>query len=77
MLPGKDTKTLADTLGLSQDNKGFFATKSKELSPISTDVEGIFVAGCAEGPKDIPDSIAQAEAAVGKIVNLSQGKNNE
>ncbi len=77
MLPGKDTKTLAETLGLSQDDKGFFATKSKELSPVATAVEGIFVAGCAEGPKDIPDSITQAEAAVGKIMNLIQGKNNE
>jgi heterodisulfide reductase subunit A len=70
LIPGSDTKSLAETLGISQDQKGFFATKTKELSPVATDKEGIFIAGCAEGPKDIPDSITQAGAAVGKILSL-------
>ena len=70
MVPRKDTGDIAKTLGIKQDNMGFFATQYGKLSPVDTEVEGIFVAGCAEGPKDIPESIAQAGAAVGKILNL-------
>jgi heterodisulfide reductase subunit A len=68
MIPGKDTEHLAKTLGISLDKQGFFSTQNQQLSPVMTEREGIFVIGCAEGPKDIPDSIAQAEAAVGKIL---------
>jgi len=70
MIPKKGTDTLAKVLGIKQDNKGFFSTQYGNLSPVETEVEGIFVVGCAEGPKDIPESIAQAGAAVGKILNL-------
>jgi heterodisulfide reductase subunit A len=68
MIPGKGTEQLAKTLGINLDKHGFFNTQNERLSPVSTEREGIFVIGCAEGPKDIPDSILQAEAAVGKIL---------
>lgn len=70
MIPGGDTESLAKTIGISLDKKGFFSTQSEKLSPVATAVDGIFVAGCAEGPKDIPGSIAQAEAAAGKILSI-------
>jgi heterodisulfide reductase subunit A len=68
MIPSRDTGKLAEVLGISQDKRGFFATRTDKLSPITTEKDGIYVAGCAEGPKDIPESIAQAEAAVGRIL---------
>ncbi|NOR11829.1 MAG: NAD(P)-binding protein [Candidatus Aminicenantes bacterium] len=68
MIPGKGTEQLAKTLGINLDKHGFFNTQNERLSPVSTEREGIFVIGCAEGPKDIPDSVLQAEAAVGKIL---------
>jgi heterodisulfide reductase subunit A len=70
MMPRADTQELAKRLGLKQDTRGFLATRQGELSPVETEVKGIFVIGCAEGPKDIPESIAQAEAAAGKILSL-------
>lgn len=72
MIPSKGMEDLAKTLGISLDKQGFFLSQNEQLSPVTTDKEGIFVVGCAEGPKDIPDSIAQAEAAVGKILATLQ-----
>jgi len=51
---------------------GFFSTQDQNLSPIDSEKEGIFIIGCAEGPKDIPDSVSQAEAAAGRILSLLQ-----
>jgi heterodisulfide reductase subunit A len=69
MIPGKGTAQLAKILGVSLDSRGFFATQNEQLSPVTTEKEGIFVTGCAESPKDIPESILQAEAAAGKILS--------
>jgi heterodisulfide reductase subunit A len=68
MIPRKETEHLAKILGISQDERGFFATHEERLSPITTEKEGVYITGCAEGPKDIPESIAQAEAAAGKVL---------
>lgn len=70
MIPRKDTESLAGILGIRRDKLGFLASRSENLSPVETDKEGIFVTGCAEGPKDIPESISQAQAAAGKILAL-------
>jgi len=72
MIPRKEAEHLAKILGIGRDDRGFFATQDERLSPVTTEKEGIFVTGCAEGPKDIPESIAQAEAAVGKILSSFQ-----
>ena len=68
LVPSEDTDKLAKTLGIPQDKHGFLSTQDEQLSPVLTEKEGIYVIGCAEGPKDIPESIAQAEAAAGKIL---------
>jgi heterodisulfide reductase subunit A len=68
MIPREETAKLAKILGIGLDERGFFATQNEQLSPVTTEKEGIYVTGCAEGPKDIPESIAQAEAAAGKIL---------
>ena len=69
MVPAKGAAEIAEILGIAQDDRGFFATNNNLLSPVTTEKEGIYVVGCAEGPKDIPESIAQAEAAVGNILS--------
>ena len=71
--PGVDSAKLAQILGIPQGDSGFFTEKEPDIdSSIDTVKEGIFVAGCAQGPKDIPDTVAQAEATVGKILSLSR-----
>ena len=68
--PRDDANKLAKVLGISQDEYGFFAEEHPEAGSVTTPKEGIFIAGCVQGPKDIQDSVAQSEAAVGKILSL-------
>ena len=49
-------------LGMESSTDRFYA-EAPGLDPILTGVEGIFLAGCAQGPKDIPDTVAQASGA--------------
>ncbi len=67
--PGEDTTELAAMLNIVQDEQGFFAEEHVKLSVISASLEGIFIAGCAQGPNDVYDSVSQAEAAAGKILS--------
>ncbi len=70
--PAVDSLELAEMLGIPQGDGGFFSEKEPDLDSVDTIREGIFVAGCAQGPKDIPDTVAQAEAAVGRLLSLSR-----
>jgi heterodisulfide reductase subunit A len=65
MVPAEGSKELAEVLGLSLDRYGFFAPEHDRISPASTRNRGIYVAGCASGPKDIPQSVLQGQAAAG------------
>jgi heterodisulfide reductase subunit A len=49
---------------------GFFMERHPKLGPVETNTEGIFVCGCAQGPKDLTDSVAQASGAAGKAATL-------
>jgi len=69
MVPRKDSWELASKLGISPDEYGFFDTVGS-LNSNETNVEGIFVAGACQGPKDIPDSIAHAGAAAEKAMEV-------
>ncbi len=48
---------------IRQSPDGFFQEAHPKLRPIDTQMDGIFLAGCCQGPKDIPDTVAQAKAA--------------
>jgi heterodisulfide reductase subunit A len=48
---------------LKTEDDGFVSVQNAHLDPVATSVDGIFVAGLLEGPKDIPDSVVQAGAA--------------
>lgn len=76
--PARDVPKLAEMLNITQDEKGFFAEAHVKLRPVATSLEGIFMAGCAQGPKDVYDSVIQAEAVAGEILSsLVPGKKLE
>ncbi len=66
-----DAEKVAQLLGISQSADRFFMEAHPKLRPVSTHVEGIFLAGCCQGPKDIPDTVAQASAAAAEVISLT------
>lgn len=68
----KSTIELSKILNIKLDKFGFIETKID--SPTETSVDGIFTAGVAEGPKDIPDTVAQASGAAAKAGALLSSK---
>ena len=75
MVPSEDTAKLAEMLNIPLDRTGFFKEIHEILNPVATPAEGVFIAGCALGPKNIPESIVQSQAASGKILaGLVPGK---
>jgi heterodisulfide reductase subunit A len=78
MIPSEDTSKLAGMLNIPLDKTGFFKEIHEILDPVSTPIEGVYIAGCALGPKNIPESIVQSQAASGKIFSsLIPGKKIE
>ncbi|MFX1569401.1 MAG: hydrogenase iron-sulfur subunit [Promethearchaeota archaeon] len=73
--PAEGTDELSKILNISQDPYGFLLEKHLKVNPSETLVNGIFIAGAIQGPKDIPSSIAQAESAASKAISLiTRGK---
>lgn len=68
VMPSQGNQKLANILNIDVDEHGFFLQKDVLLEPMKSTREGIFLAGCAQGPKDIPDSVAQASGAACKAV---------
>ncbi len=66
--PSRGSKELANRLGLGIDEYGF--CRSREFSPLETTKPGIFVTGAFQGPKDIPETVAQASGAMVKSASL-------
>ena len=62
---------------VGKGDDGFFRSPNPMLSPCLTDVEGVFVAGNAAGPKDIPDSIVEAGAAAMEAANYLRAAGGE
>lgn len=80
LTPNRESEALVKAVGLPRAPDGFFQSVSPEESSVVTPIPGIFIAGAAEGPKDIPDSIAQASAAAMKaaiVIANHGGKSNE
>lgn len=63
IVPPRDLKHLAENLGLEVGIDGFIPIKYPASNPVDTSIPGVFVAGCAESAKDIPDSVAAGSAA--------------
>jgi heterodisulfide reductase subunit A len=66
MEPAEGTADLINTLRVTADKDGFFLEAHPKLGPLDTYSDGIFIAGCCQGPKDIPDTIAQAHGAAAR-----------
>jgi heterodisulfide reductase subunit A2 len=73
--PQADIGTMAQILGLTRSPDGFLLERHPKLDPIGTNTDGIYIAGTCQGPKDIPDTVAQAQAAAARILALiAKGK---
>jgi len=69
-IPSRGTPALAKMLGIALGPDGFFATVDEDGGFNSSTKEGIYLAGCSTGPKDIPDSVIEAGAAVAKALTF-------
>ncbi len=67
---GKEFQNLRTLLKIPQGSDGFLLERHPELGPVETCIEGVFICGTVQGPKDIDDSIVQAQAAAGKAWQL-------
>ncbi|MBI2976934.1 MAG: CoB--CoM heterodisulfide reductase iron-sulfur subunit A family protein, partial [Chloroflexi bacterium] len=72
--PRRDAKQTAQLFGLSCSADGWFIEKHPKLDPVATMTEGIFIAGCVQGPKDIPNSVVQGAAAAARVQGRIQQK---
>jgi heterodisulfide reductase subunit A len=69
-----DSHEVAQLFKMGCDFDGFFIERHPKLDPVATMTEGILIAGACQGPKDIPDSVAQGAAAASRVSSLiSQG----
>jgi heterodisulfide reductase subunit A len=71
MVPTNDIYSL---LKVSQSEDGFLLESHPKLRPLNTTIDGIFLAGCCQGPKDIPDSVAQANGTAIRAAILLGGR---
>jgi len=69
MEPRADAKETGKMFGISCSTDGWFMERHPKLDPISTMTEGIYIAGCASGPKDIPASVSQGAAAAARVLD--------
>ncbi|HNH78017.1 MAG TPA: CoB--CoM heterodisulfide reductase iron-sulfur subunit A family protein, partial [Anaerolineales bacterium] len=67
--PRKDAKEVGKMFGISCSMDGWFTEKHPKLDPVATMTEGIYIVGCAQGPKDIPSSVAQGAAASARVLD--------
>jgi heterodisulfide reductase subunit A len=70
IVPRVGSQQVAEMLGLATDEFGYFNARNEELSPLESQVPGVFLAGMALGPKDIPETVAQASGAAAKVLTL-------
>jgi len=68
--PQVDQGEVAHTFGVSRSPDGFFLEKHPKLAPVETATAGVYLAGTCQGPKDIPDSVAQGGAAAAVALSL-------
>ena len=66
----KSARPLATMLTTSMDNNDFFLEAHAKLRPVESPTAGIFLAGCCQGPKDIPETVAQSSGAAAKAICL-------
>jgi heterodisulfide reductase subunit A len=68
--PRQDAESVAQMLHLTQDVDGFFQEDHPKMRIVESGVPGIYLAGCCQGPKDIPDTVSHAKAAASAAMIL-------
>jgi heterodisulfide reductase subunit A len=68
--PRFDAVGVSHRFGIGCSEAGFFTEKHPKLDPVATMTGGVFIAGACQGPKDIPDSVAQGAAAAARVLTL-------
>jgi heterodisulfide reductase subunit A len=71
MEPRADAGEVTRIFGITTGSDGFFLEEHPKLEPVSTATSGVFLAGACQGPKDIPDTVAQAKGAAAEALALS------
>ncbi|BBO82190.1 hypothetical protein DSCO28_27560 [Desulfosarcina ovata subsp. sediminis] len=66
-----DTTDVGRLFGVNPGGDGFFLEEHPKLGPLNTATDGVFLAGACQGPKDIPDTVAQASGAAAKALSLA------
>ncbi len=69
-IPAETNRKLSEILGAKLDECDFFKAKDSVLAPVDTNVPGVFICGCCQGPKDIPESVAQASGAAARAAEV-------
>ncbi len=69
LVGAQGVQDMAKIFGIPQGEQGFFIAENTTLAPVSTTTKGIFIAGCAQGPKNIEASVAQGQAAASMILS--------
>jgi heterodisulfide reductase subunit A len=73
--PPENADEIASTFGIGRTPDGWFAEAHPKLRPVETATAGVFLAGCAQGPRDVPDSVTHASAAASEVVSIfNQGE---
>lgn len=70
MLPSRQALDMAQTLRVGADEYGFFTEAHPKLRPIESLTAGVFLAGAAQGPKDIPETVSQASGTAAKVLQM-------
>lgn len=70
MIPSGGVKDLARLLAIQTDKDAWLQEAHPKLRPVETHTGGVFLAGACQGPKDIPDTVAQAGGAASKVAGL-------
>jgi len=70
IIPQKDALDTARKLKIMQSADKFFLEAHLKLRPVDTFTDGIFIAGCSQSPKDIPDTVAQASAVASRVCSI-------
>ena len=74
LVPRSDSKELARVLNINQSSDGFLLEAHPKLRPVDTFTDGIFLAGCCQSPKDVPDTVSQASGAASRACDILSKK---
>jgi heterodisulfide reductase subunit A len=75
--PRSDADEVARLFSLGRSADGFFLEQDHKDDPVGTIIDGVYIAGCCQGPKDIPDTVTQASAAAARALALNLKDNSK